>query len=49
MEAALLCNFGLEVVEGPLPEPKVSIIYHVKNGLMMKVKKKKTVNDEGEC
>lgn len=22
MEAALLCNFGLEIVEGPLPEPK---------------------------
>lgn len=43
--AALIWNFDVEVVEGHIVEPKVSIILHVKNGLMVKLKERK----HGEC
>lgn len=43
--AALIWNFDVEVVEGHIVEPKVSIILHMKNGLMVKLKERK----HGEC
>ncbi|CAL9103414.1 unnamed protein product [Musa acuminata var. zebrina] len=38
--AAMLRNFRFEVVEGHVVEPKLSIILHMKNGLMVKVCKR---------
>lgn len=38
--AAMILNFEIQVVEGHVVEPKVSIVLHMKNGLMVKVKKR---------
>ncbi|CAN6198574.1 unnamed protein product [Urochloa humidicola] len=38
--AALVWNFDVEVVEGHAVEPKLSVVLQMKNGLMVKVKKR---------
>ncbi|KAJ4803260.1 hypothetical protein LUZ62_015826 [Rhynchospora pubera] len=38
--AVMVYNFSFEIVEGHVPEPKFSFILHMKNGLMVRVKKR---------
>uniref|UniRef100_A0A0D9VPD0 Uncharacterized protein n=1 Tax=Leersia perrieri TaxID=77586 RepID=A0A0D9VPD0_9ORYZ len=38
--AAVLKNFEIEAVPGHVVEPKISVILHMKNGLMVKVKRR---------
>lgn len=38
--AAVMYNFHVEVVKGHVVEPKLSIILHMKNGLMVRLKKR---------
>jgi hypothetical protein len=38
--AAVAWNFAVEVVPGHVVEPKLSIILHMKNGLLVRVKRR---------
>ncbi|XP_073111157.1 noroxomaritidine synthase 2-like [Elaeis guineensis] len=38
--AAMVYNFHVDVVEGHVVEPKISIILHMKNGLMVRIRKR---------
>lgn len=38
--AAVVWNFDVEMVEGQAVEPKMSCLFQMKNGLMLKVKKR---------
>lgn len=39
--AAAISNFEVEMVEGHVVEPKLSIILHMKSGLKVRVKEKR--------
>ena len=43
---AMICNFNIELVEGHKVKPKQSIILHMKNGLMIKIKQKRQLMEK---